>query len=87
MDGNRGNFSRHMMKTKTDYNKRLARGQIWKTIAADIEILALGKRLIHYRITNQLGPKRVSAQISGIEPMENYLKRNEAQLVKGAANN
>ena len=61
----------------------LAKGQIWKTQAADIEIVALGKRLIHYRITRQFGPKRVSAQISGIEAMANYLAANEARLVKG----
>lgn len=67
--------------------KRLARGQIWKTGIAAIEIVALGKRLIHYRITNQLGRKAVSAQISGIEAMENYLATNEARLVREAANN
>ena len=70
-----------------DSNRPLAKGQIWKTRAADIEIVAMGKRLIHYRITNQLGRKRVSAQLSGIEPMENYLKLNAAQLVKDVSRN
>ena len=65
----------------------LAKGQIWKTRAADIEIVALGKSLIHYRITKQFGPKRVSAQISGIEAMANYLVANAARLVKGASTN
>ena len=59
----------------------LAKGQIWKTRAADIEIVALGKRRIHYRVTTQLRPKLVSAQISGIEAMENYLQTNAARLV------
>ena len=75
------------MKTKTNSQRPLAKGQIWKTKAADIEIVALGKRLIHYRITRQFGRKRVSAQISGIEAMANYLAANEAQLVKGASTN
>jgi len=65
----------------------LAKGQIWKTRVAKIEIVDLGKKLIHYRITKHLGIKRISAQISGIEPMEKYLKANEAQLVKGIINN
>lgn len=65
----------------------LAKGQIWKTRAADIEIVALGKSLIHYRITKQFGRKRVSAQISGIEAMANYLVANAARLVKGASTN
>ena len=58
----------------------LARGQLWKTAIADIEILGLGKRRIHYRITHRLGREQVSSQISGIAAMENYLKTNRARL-------
>ena len=65
----------------------LVKGQIWKTRAADIEIVALGKRLIHYRITRQFGRKKVSAQISGIEAIANYLAANAARLVKGHSTN
>lgn len=65
----------------------LATGQVWKTSIADIEILKLGKTLIHYRITNQIGLKRVSAQISGIDAMAKYLQTNQARLIKGASKN
>jgi len=65
----------------------LAKGQVWKTRAAAIEILALGRRLIHYRITRELGQREVSAQISGIEAMEKYLKSNAARLAVGDAAN
>ena len=75
------------MKIKLQRRQALAKGQVWKTQAAAIEIVALGKRLIHYRITKQFGRKRVSAQISGIEAMANYLAANEAKLAKGASNN
>jgi hypothetical protein len=75
------------MKMEANSRGPLAKGQIWKTRAADIEIVALGKSLIHYRITKQFGRKRVSAQISGIEAMANYLAANEARLVKGASAN
>ena len=75
------------MKIKMQSRRPLAKGQVWKTQAADIEIVALGKRLIHYRITRQFGPKRVSAQISGIEAMANYLATHEARLVKGPSTN
>jgi hypothetical protein len=71
------------MKIKGQRPNGLAKGQIWKTRAADIEILALGRRLIHYKVTRQLGQKEVSAQISGIEAMENYLKSNAARLAVG----
>ena len=76
------------MKTKSQDRKPLAKGQVWKTRVADIEILALGRRLIHYRVTRQWGTKRgVSAQISGVQAMENYLKTNEARLMKGNSRN
>jgi hypothetical protein len=75
------------MKMKTNSRKALAKGQVWKTGAADIEIVALGKELIHYRITKQFGRKRVSAQISGIDAMANYLTTNTARLVKGPSAN
>ena len=75
------------MKMANNSLEPLAQGQVWRTGAADIEIVALGKRLIHYRITRQFGRKRVSAQISGIEAMANYLAANAARLVKGASAN
>jgi hypothetical protein len=75
------------MKLKSHARQLLAKGQIWKTGAANIEIVALGKRLIHYRITKRLGLKQVSAQISGIEAMADYLRANEARLVKGDSTN
>jgi hypothetical protein len=75
------------MKMKGQSPGPLAKGQVWKTRAADIEILGLGRRLIHYKITKQLGQKEVSAQISGIEAMENYLRTNAARLVRGDSTN
>ena len=75
------------MRTGLDRLRALAKGQVWKTRAANIEIVALGKRLIHYRITKQFGQKSVSAQISGTEAMASYLQANEARLVKGPSTN
>ena len=75
------------MKKKTNRLRSLATGQVWKTRAADIEIVGLGKRLIHYRITRQFGQKRVSTQLSGIEAMAEYLAANAARLVNGSSAN
>jgi hypothetical protein len=75
------------MKMKTHGQGPLAKGQVWKTRAANIEIVALGKELIHYKITKQFGRKRMSAQISGIEAMANYLVTHEARLVQGPCTN
>ena len=60
----------------------MANGQVWKTENAYIQIVELGKRLIDYRMMRQLGQSR-RTQTSSIETMENYLKTNEARLVKG----
>lgn len=73
----------------TNRSQPLAKGQVWKTRVADIEIMALGKDYIHYRVrvTKQLGQKRVSAQVSGIGAMKKYLAANAARLVRGASRN
>jgi hypothetical protein len=76
-----------IMKMKTRGGLGLAKGQVWKTPAAEVEIVALGKRFIHYRISPQVQPKLVSAQISGIEAMANYLQGNAARLIKGDSAN
>lgn len=75
------------MKIRSHSRRSLAKGQVWKTGAADIEIVALGKSLIHYKITRQFGRKHMSAQISGIEAMANYLATHEARLVQGPSTN
>jgi hypothetical protein len=64
----------------------LANGQVWKTENAYIQIVELGKRLIDYRMMRQLGQSR-RTQTSRIETMENYLRNNEARLVKGNSRN
>ncbi len=77
------------MKMKTNGKKaavQLARGQRWKTKDAYIEIVELGKRLIHYRMVRQLGQMR-RTQTSGIDTMESYLKTHHATLVEGASTN
>ena len=60
----------------------LAPGQIWKTKAAAIEILRLGQKYIHYKVTKLLGQKSVSSQVSATQAMANYLRLNGARLVK-----
>src|SRR5215469_14320215 len=68
------------IKTQQGPGRVLAEGQVWRTGAADIEVVGLGKRFIHYRITRHLEPRQVSSQISAVEPMRNYLRTNQARL-------
>ena len=77
------------VKIRTNSKKALpalARGQLWKTENGYIQIVDLGKRLIDYRMMRQLGQSR-RTQTSSIETMANYLKTNEARLMKGNSRN
>jgi len=62
----------------------LAKGQVWKTENAYIQIVELGKRLIQYKMMKQQGQKAVKTQMAGIESLESYLKTNAAKLVSSA---
>jgi len=64
----------------------LAKGQIWKTNVADFEILALNQDFIHYKVTHRIGARQISAQVSGLEAMTDYLQRHRAQLVARSRN-
>ena len=72
------------VRTKTNSKKTppaLAKGQLWKMDHTHIQIVELGKMLVHYKMLRDLGQMR-RTQMSRIESMEDYLKTNEAQLVK-----
>jgi hypothetical protein len=77
-EGSRGSYDEINMRI--DEGTALAKGQIWKTGIADIEIIGLGKEFMHYRVTKRAGIPGVSTQISGIDAMKAYLKRNAALL-------
>ncbi len=72
------------VRTKTNRKNpppALAKGQLWKMDHTHIQIVDLGKMLVHYKMLRELGQMR-RTQMSRIESMEDYLKTNEAQLVK-----
>jgi hypothetical protein len=60
----------------------LSKGQLWKTDQAYIHIVELGKTLLHYRMTRSRRQKGVITQMSGIEAMADYLKSNDARLIR-----
>jgi hypothetical protein len=64
----------------------LAKGQIWKTKDTHVQIVELGKMLVHYKLLRDLGQLR-RTQMSRIESMEDYLKTNKARLVTDASVN
>lgn len=58
----------------------LAKGQLWKTEEAYIEVVEV-KRLIHYRILRQPGQRLVRTRMSSPADFEQYLKKHHAGLV------
>ena len=62
----------------------MAKGQLWKTEDAHIQIVDLGKMLVHYKMLRDLRQMR-RTQMSRIDTMEGYLKTNKAQLVESIA--
>jgi hypothetical protein len=64
----------------------LAKGQVWKTSDVHVEIVQLGKILVHYRMLRDLGQSR-RTQMSSIETMEDYLTTNKARLVEDVSRN
>ena len=75
------------MKIKTKGKKAtpaLAKGQLWRTEKCHIQIMDLGKTLVHYKMLRDVRQMR-RTQMSRIDSMEGYLKTNRAQLVEKSA--
>jgi hypothetical protein len=62
----------------------LAKGQLWSTAKGHIQIVDLGKMLVHYKMLRDLRQMR-RTQMSRIDTMESYLKTNRARLVERSA--
>jgi len=60
----------------------LAKGQLWRTENAYVQIVEMGKRLIHYKMPRELGQRAVKTHTVGIETLASYLKTNRARLVE-----
>lgn len=64
----------------------LAKGQIWKTKDTHVQIVELGKVLVHYKMLKELGQMR-RTQMSRVESMEDYLRTHKATLVPALERN
>lgn len=61
---------------------QLEKGQVWKLEDTHIEIVAMGKRLTHYRRLAHLKQKGAPVKLETIQTVENYLRTHQATLVK-----
>jgi hypothetical protein len=60
----------------------LAKGQLWKLNDLYIQIVELGKKLIHYRMLSDARETGARIKTSGVDVMWGYLKSRRAQLVQ-----
>jgi hypothetical protein len=66
-----------------DAQGTLATGQLWKLNHFYIQIVELGRKLIHYRMLSDLKETGARIKTSGVDVMWGYLKSRHAQLVHG----
>ncbi len=64
-----------------DKHSHLAKGQIWKTKDLHVQIVELGKILVHYKLLEHPHQMR-SPQMSRIEVLTEYLRTNRARLIQ-----
>jgi hypothetical protein len=74
-----------MKNNRKKFQAELAKGQVWKTRDAYLQIMDRGKRLISYKMMKEMGRRAVPMQMSAIAAVETYLKENEAELVEDTA--
>jgi hypothetical protein len=68
-------------KSTSESRLSLAKGQVWKTTNLYVQIVELGKILVHYKLLEHLSQIR-SVQMSRIEILEEYLEANKARLLE-----
>jgi hypothetical protein len=74
-----------MKNNRKSVARPLAKGQLWQTEKSYVQIVELGKRLIHYKMPRELGQRAVKTHTVGIETLESYLKTHRARLVEEPA--
>jgi hypothetical protein len=72
-------------KRHSESSRGLAKGQLWKLNHLYIQIVELGKKLIHYRMLSDLKESGARIKTSSVDVMEEYLKSRHARLVQSGA--
>jgi hypothetical protein len=65
----------YMKNNRKKSEAELAKGQVWRTGDAYLQIMDRGKRLISYKMMKVRGKKAVRTQMSGIADVELFLKQ------------
>jgi hypothetical protein len=71
--------------SEEDATLNLARGQVWKTEEHYLQILDVGKTLVHYRRAVRPDTKGTPVKINSREEILTYLRKHQAVLVTDSA--
>jgi len=74
-----------MKLKKTSKMKPLENGQFWRVGEEHIHIVQVGKTLAHFKHFKLKNQKRVPVQLMNIIGVQDFLKKNDAKLVKAMA--
>ncbi len=61
----------------------LTRGQLWKTAEAYLQIMEVGRMLVHYRRAARPETRGMPVRINSKEEIQDYLSKQQAILVQG----
>jgi hypothetical protein len=64
-----------------------AKGQLWKLNHLYVQVVDQGKKLIHYRMLNDLKDPGARVKTSGADVLWAYLKSRGARLVESGSSN
>lgn len=59
----------------------LTRGQLWKSGDAYLQIMEVGRMLVHYRLTARPQSRGMPVRINSKEEIQDYLRKQRAVLV------
>jgi hypothetical protein len=72
-------------KKNVPQQQPLAKGQVWRTRESYIRVVDLGKRLVSYKVLNEMKQRAVKTHMVGKDVLETYLQTNEAKLVENGS--
>jgi len=72
-----------MMQTvQSGQNEALQPGQLWKLEQGYVEVVEVGKRLVHYKTLRQPDQRAAVTRMIGVEALLKYLTHCEGRLMR-----
>ena len=70
-----------MQTVETSRDQPLQPGQLWKLEQGYVQVVEVGKRLVHYKTLRQPDQRAAVTRLIGVEALLNYLTHCEGRLM------